>query len=205
MPRALELLLTLILIALALPAFVIVALLLRVTEDEVFFCQSRVGKNGDLFTLYKFRTMRAGSSDLLLTSVDDCRISSLGRVLRAGHLDELPQLLNILQGRMSLIGPRPEVPLYIEQYPEELREIVLSVRPGLIGVNQLSSREEAMALNRIAEEERSEFYIQQILPLKIRRDVEYVLSKSLRGDLCLLLTTPYKLLHQFVSESKAKG
>jgi lipopolysaccharide/colanic/teichoic acid biosynthesis glycosyltransferase len=122
------------------PIFLLLALVIRIDSDgPVLFRQERVGKSGRRFWMYKFRTMQAAAApyDYSPLSADDPRITRLGRFLRRTSLDELPQLLNVVQGSMSLVGPRPEMPFIVEQYTPAQRQR-LQVKPGITGLWQLS-------------------------------------------------------------------
>ena len=123
-------------------AFIIIAPIIKVTDGgPIFYNAKRIGKSGKLFKMYKFRSMKVNAPDIRLADgstfngADDPRVTKVGRILRATSIDELPQLLNILNGTMSLIGPRPDPPDWIDKYPEDIR-VFLSVRPGLTGYCQ---------------------------------------------------------------------
>ncbi len=178
------------------PVFVLIALLIkRDSRGPVFFRQVRVGLCGDPFRIVKFRTMvvDAESQGHAVTPGDDARITRIGRMLRRYKLDELPQLINVLAGKMSLVGPRPEVPRYVRLYSEEQKR-VLTVRPGITGVSQLVFRDEEELLRGQSDVEA--IYVSQILPAKLRLDLEYVQLRSLRGDLSLLMRTLGALLRR---------
>jgi lipopolysaccharide/colanic/teichoic acid biosynthesis glycosyltransferase len=151
----------------------------------------RVGRDGQLFTLYKFRTMlvqaRGGPA---VTHASDSRITRLGAVLRRTRLDELPQLLNVLRGDMSLVGPRPEDPRFVALYDSAQRR-VLTVRPGLTGRAQLTFLDEAELLGHVDPERE---YIRVVLPRKLEIDLQYVDSQSLLLDLHLIWATVIVLL-----------
>jgi lipopolysaccharide/colanic/teichoic acid biosynthesis glycosyltransferase len=131
---------SLALLILGAPLFGLLALLITFDSGgPIFFKQERVGENGRLFKMFKFRTMRSNAApyDYSPCAPDDPRITRVGRFLRRTSLDELPQLVNVLQGKMSLVGPRPEMPFIVEQYSEDHRQR-LQVKPGLTGLWQLS-------------------------------------------------------------------
>ncbi len=116
------------------PVFFFISLWIKSdSSGPIFFRQERVGLGGDSFRIYKFRTMiiDAEKKGKQITVGADCRITNSGRFLRKYKLDELPQLLNVIKGEMSLVGPRPEVPRYVAEYSQEIRDIVLSVPPGI--------------------------------------------------------------------------
>jgi lipopolysaccharide/colanic/teichoic acid biosynthesis glycosyltransferase len=157
------------------------------SPGPVFFRQERVGQHGRLFHIHKFRSMRAGAAGLPLTVGADHRITRAGVFLRRTRLDELPQLIDVLQGRMSLVGPRPEVPRYVAHYPAHLRERVLSVRPGITDPASLEFLDEASLLARAADPERA--YIEQVLPIKLQHAVDYAQQASLATDVSVLWRT----------------
>jgi lipopolysaccharide/colanic/teichoic acid biosynthesis glycosyltransferase len=160
----------------------------------VLFRQQRVGRHGQLFSIYKFRTMTAApAATIELTVGSDRRITGAGQFLRHYKLDELPQLINVLQGAMSLVGPRPEVPRYVACYPPELRAIVLSVAPGITDWASILYREESVILGRAADPERA--YRETILPAKLDYYVRYVRERSFWTDLRIIFRTLAAIVH----------
>jgi lipopolysaccharide/colanic/teichoic acid biosynthesis glycosyltransferase len=175
-------------LALLLPFLLALALWIRLdSPGPVFYRQERVGRHGVPFRIHKFRTMKAGATGLPLTVGDDPRITRAGAWLRRTRLDELPQLIDVLAGSMSLVGPRPEVPRYVAHYPPALRERALSVRPGLTDPATLAFIDEAALLSNAADPERA--YIEVILPAKLQRAADYADSASLATDVALLWRT----------------
>ena len=173
---------------LLLPVLACVALWIKLdSPGPVFFRQQRVGRHGVPFLIHKFRTMRSGAEGLPLTVGDDPRITRAGRFLRRTRLDELPQFIDVLQGTMSLVGPRPEVPRYVALYPPALRDRALAVRPGLTDPASLAFIDEAALLAAAADPERE--YVERILPAKLQRAAEYAESASLATDLAVLART----------------
>lgn len=175
------------------PLLALVALLVKIdSAGPVLFTQQRVGRGFKPFRILKFRTMvvDAPRTGPAITFGEDPRISRVGRVLRRYKLDELPQLVNVLRGEMSLVGPRPEVPKYVDLYRSEFAT-VLAVRPGLTDVASLKYRNEASILGRAADAE--EEYVHRLLPDKIRLAQEYVRTASLRLDLLLIARTLARL------------
>jgi lipopolysaccharide/colanic/teichoic acid biosynthesis glycosyltransferase len=156
------------------------------SPGPALFRQTRVGRFGVPFTIHKFRTMRVEPGAAITVGADP-RITRAGAWLRATKLDELPQLWDVLRGAMSLVGPRPEVPRYVALYPVELREVVLSVRPGITDPSSLRFRNESELLAKAADPERE--YVEVVLPTKLRLAADYVRSASLMGDLRLILAT----------------
>lgn len=172
------------------PLFLLIAVLIKAeSSGPVFFRQERVGLHGRPFRIHKFRTMRADreSAGPLLTIGADPRITRVGRFLRRYKLDELPQLIDVLLGRMSLVGPRPEVPKYVALYPEEVHEKVLSVRPGITDWASIRFRDENALLGRAADPERA--YVEEVLPIKLRFYLEYVDTRSFLVDLRIIFAT----------------
>ena len=187
MKRGFDLVIASLALLLLWPLFVVVALAIKLeSPGPVFYRQQRVGRFGRLFRIHKFRTMRedADRVGLAITVAEDPRITRLGRRLRGRRLDELPQLIDVLQGSMSLVGPRPEVPRYVALYPEALRERVLAVRPGIADPASLAFRDEASLLARAADPERE--YVEVIMPAKLAGAVEYAARASLWTDLGVL-------------------
>jgi lipopolysaccharide/colanic/teichoic acid biosynthesis glycosyltransferase len=159
------------------------------SRGPVFFRQQRVGRGGAPFRIHKFRTMSADAPARgpELTVGADPRITRAGGFLRAAKLDELPQLLDVLAGTMSLVGPRPEVPRYVALYPAALREKVLSVRPGITDPASIAYRDESVLLAAAGDPER--VYVEQVMPAKLRHAAEYVDRRSLLGDLRVIGAT----------------
>ena len=175
------------------PLFLLVALLIKLdSKGPVFFKQERMGKNFRPFWIYKFRSMvqDAPEKGALISVANDSRITRVGNVLRKMKIDELPQLINVLLGDMSLVGPRPEVRRYVELFRKDYEEI-LKVRPGITDLASLKYRDEATILSKAADPE--EEYRQRVLPEKIRLAKEYIPKSSLLFDLQLILRTLVKL------------
>jgi len=165
----------------------LVALWIRLdSPGPVFFRQERVGRHGKLFRIHKFRTMTVDAEQRgpRLTVGADARVTRVGRVLRANRLDELPQFFDVLAGDMSLVGPRPDVPRYVERWPADLRERVLAVRPGITDPASLTFRDEATLLARAADPERE--YMDVILPRKLALAADYADHASLWTDLAVI-------------------
>ncbi|GAA0427126.1 sugar transferase [Cocleimonas flava] len=172
------------------PFLLVIALIIKLKDGgNVLFKQVRVGKNGKHFDVLKFRTMVLDAEKLgnKVTTGDDPRITPIGRVLRKYKLDELPQLINVLKGEMSLVGPRPEVPEYVEFYPEETRSIVLSVPPGMTDKASIEFVNENDLLS--GSEDPVSDYKNKVLPIKLKYYVEYVKERSLWMDFKLIIKT----------------
>lgn len=175
------------------PLFGAVALVIKLdSEGPIFFRQKRIGKGFRPFWIYKFRTMIAGAPAALpLTVGADPRITRVGKFLRRSKIDELPQLFNILKGEMTLVGPRPEVPCYVEAFRHDYQEI-LSMRPGLTDLASLKYRDEEQLLGQSGHPE--EEYLRRVLPDKIRLGKEYIRHSSLLFDLSLIAKTLLKVI-----------
>ncbi len=161
------------------------------SPGPALFRQIRIGRGGAPFRILKFRTMavpNAGTNDgPQITVGADRRITTAGAILRRFKLDELPQLLNVLRGEMSLVGPRPEVPTYVELWPADVRAIVLSVRPGVTDPASLRYADEASILSGYPDPEAA--YRTIVMPDKLRLYVDYVRHATFLGDLAIILRT----------------
>jgi lipopolysaccharide/colanic/teichoic acid biosynthesis glycosyltransferase len=193
--RAFDLAASAVALLLLAPLLAVLALLVRLdSPGPVFFRQERVGRFGRTFRIHKFRTMVADAPQrgLALTVGADPRITRSGAWLRRTRLDELPQLIDVLLGRMSLVGPRPEVPRYVQHYPPALRERALAVRPGITDPSSLAFLDEAELLAAAADPERE--YIERILPRKLQAAADYAERASLWTDLQVIARTLRLLL-----------
>lgn len=177
------------------PVMVVIGILVkRDSEGPALFKQERVGRRGEPFILLKFRSMAAAPVPRgpLVTTATDTRITRIGSKLRATKLDELPQLINVARGEMSIVGPRPEVAKYVQMWSDEDRRIILSVRPGITDPATLHLRREEELLAEQADPEA--FYQQQLLPQKTRLYRDYVESRSFKADVVLILRTVSSVL-----------
>jgi lipopolysaccharide/colanic/teichoic acid biosynthesis glycosyltransferase len=169
------------------PLFALAALLILLTDGRpILFRHGRIGRNGERFLILKFRTMRTGSSGLALTTSKDGRVTKAGAWLRRLKIDELPQLVNVLRGEMSLIGPRPEAPEYVEFDDGRWRK-VLAVRPGITDLATLAFRNEEEILGPASDPDA--YYRSVILPEKLRLNISYQQSRTLVRDFKLLWMT----------------
>ena len=187
--RVFDVFLSLISLLLLLPVLIIVSILIDVTsKGTVFYRQERVGKNNKDFKIFKFRTMHANADKkgLLTVGGRDPRITSIGYYLRKYKVDELPQLINVLIGNMSLVGPRPEVRKYVNLYSEEHLK-VLSVKPGITDLASIKFRNENEILAH--QEEPNQYYIDVIMPTKIEINLEYIKERSFLKDVGVILKT----------------
>jgi lipopolysaccharide/colanic/teichoic acid biosynthesis glycosyltransferase len=172
------------------PLLLAIAVAIRLeSPGPAFFRQERIGRRGVPFRIHKFRTMRHDPlrGGPQITVGEDARITHVGAFLRRSKLDELPQLIDVLRGAMSLVGPRPEVARYVALYPAELRDVVLSVRPGITDLASIEYRDEAAALARAADPERE--YIEVVMPKKLALAALYVRTRTLGGDVRLIWRT----------------
>ncbi|SCL31903.1 Sugar transferase involved in LPS biosynthesis (colanic, teichoic acid) [Micromonospora pallida] len=174
------------------PLLLVIALAIRWEDGgPVLFRQERTGRRGRPFHIHKFRSMRAAPGPAVTSDGDD-RITRVGRLLRASKLDELPQLYDVLLGRMSLVGPRPEVRRYVDCWPSLARWRILSVRPGITDPASIAYRNESAELARTDRPE--DYYVAVVLPRKVELYVRYVETRSFLGDLLILARTVQAVL-----------
>ncbi len=176
------------------PILLVVAVWIKLdSKGSVFFRQQRVGLNGELFAIHKFRTMRENTEkESRLTIGADSRITRSGKFLRKFKLDELPQLIDVVVGKMSLVGPRPEVPEFMELYPVEQREKILSIRPGITDKASIEMVDENEILARY--EDARQAYIDIIMPKKAKYYLEYSDNVSVMGDIKIIFLTLKKIV-----------
>lgn len=192
--RMFDLVFAVIALLLTAPLFLIGSLLAKLqSEGPVFYKATRVGRGGINFGMYKFRTMVVNADRLggSLTTYKDERVTSIGRFLRWTKLDELPNLLNVVRGEMSLIGPRPEAPDYVKHYTETQKQ-VLQVKPGMTGPSQLANRDEEAQLKGHLDAEH--YYITELMPKKLALDLRYVATHRITTDIGWLLKTFWVVL-----------
>jgi lipopolysaccharide/colanic/teichoic acid biosynthesis glycosyltransferase len=184
--RVFDIAVSLAALILLVPVLAVIALLVKLSSPgPVLYRQRRVSRGGRLFQLFKFRTMVVGADRLApnVSASGDPRVTRVGSFLRRSYLDELPQLLNVLRGDMSLVGPRPETPEFVDLYtPEERR--VLTVRPGLAGPSTLAFMDEADLLARAPDP--VSFYETTVLHERVRADLAYLERRSIGYDIRLL-------------------
>jgi len=176
------------------PILLLVAILIKLdSHGPVFFRQNRVGLEGKVFKIHKFRSMYLNSINQgNLTIGIDNRITRLGKFLRKYKIDELPQLIDVLLGKMSLVGPRPEVQEFINFYPDVIKEKVLSVRPGITDIASILMIDENNTLGEHKDPRQA--YIDVILPIKLKCYVEYIDKKSIWLDIKIILLTIKKIV-----------
>jgi lipopolysaccharide/colanic/teichoic acid biosynthesis glycosyltransferase len=179
---------------LLLPMFLIFAIWIKLdSSGPVFFRQKRVGRFGKIFRIHKFRTMQVDAEKSgRLTVGNDSRVTRSGKFLRQYKLDELPQLIDVLIGKMSLVGPRPEVQEFIDCYSAEVRDKVLSVRPGITDRASIEMVDENEILSNYSDPRRA--YIEHILPLKQHYYMQYVEQHGLYTDILIVVDTLIKIL-----------
>lgn len=171
------------------PVFIFVALAIYFDDGgAVFFKQERVGLNKRIFEVIKFRTMKVLQHQGLNITVgnNDQRITKLGGILRRYKIDELPQLINVLKGEMSFVGPRPEVPRYVSLYNLEQQE-VFRVKPGITDFASIEFRNENELLASVSNPEK--YYIEEIMPIKLSLNIKYIKNQSLFLDIKLIIKT----------------
>ena len=171
------------------PLFIVLYVLIKTSsKGGAFYVQERIGKDGKPFGLYKLRTMRTGSDSegLLTIGEHDNRITRIGYLLRKTKIDELPQLLNVVKGEMSLVGPRPEVRKYVDLYTEEQRK-VLSVRPGITDYASIEYVNENEILSKTDDPDR--VYIEEVMPDKIKLNMKYLENYTIREYFKIIFLT----------------
>ena len=191
--RLLDIALSLVAIVLVVPLMLLIAVVLKFTAGEVIYRAPRVGRDGQLFTMLKFVTMSRDDSGPRVTGRNDMRITDVGRWLRATKLNELPQLVNVIKGEMSLVGPRPEDPRYADHYSPRHRQ-VLAVRPGLTSLAFLRFGDEEAFIARAGPVDVEAYYLQELPPQKLDIELDYVSTWSVRQDLRILAGTVLTML-----------
>tara|TARA_R110000868_G_scaffold311668_2_gene572626 strand:+ start:1154 stop:1747 length:594 start_codon:yes stop_codon:yes gene_type:complete len=176
------------------PVLCVIAIIIKLdSKGSVLFIQPRVGKNNKDFNIFKFRTMFVASdkSGLLTLGNRDSRITKVGFFLRRYKIDEFPQLINILMGTMSFVGPRPELRKYVNYYPPE-DLVVLSVKPGITGLASIEFRNEVELLK--AAQDPETYFIESIIPKKLKLNKIYIQKSSLWFDLKLIAMTVFRVI-----------
>ncbi len=194
MKRIFDFFVSLITMVILSPVFIVISLIIKTTsKGPVFYKQERVGLNGKIFKIWKFRTMFTGSdkAGLLTVGGRDNRITPTGYFLRKYKLDELPQLINVFTGEMSLVGPRPEVMKYVSMYDTEQRR-VLTVKPGITDYASIEYSNENEILGKAVDPEKE--YINTIMPAKLSLNLKYISEKSFITDLKILGATLVKIV-----------
>ena len=196
--RLFDIIVSLITLLLLLPLFILIAVLLRLTaEGEVFYFQERIGINNSMFKIWKFATMLKNSMNIgtgSITLQNDFRVTIIGKFLRKTKINELPQIINILKGDISLVGPRPLVTKTFEAYSEEIQEKIYKVKPGLTGIGSIVFRDEESIISSIKDEDPHEFYKRVIAPFKGELEMWYQDKCSFFLDLQLIFMTAWVIL-----------
>lgn len=192
MIRICDLILSGIAFIILLPFFMVISIILKFTgEGYVFYKQNRVGLNGKEFGLLKFATMLKDSPSMknaYITTTNDPRVLPFGKFLRKSKINELPQLLNILKGDISIVGPRPQVKDHLNMYPDVDREHILSIKPGLTGIASIFFRDEEVLISK-SELSPKEFYFQYIIPYKVKLELWYIDKASFNTYFKLIFLT----------------
>lgn len=196
MKRSFDIIVSFLGLTTLLPIFFIIGILIRLNEKgPILFKQKRVGKNGKLFIVYKFRSMTIieSSDSERFEPGNTSRITSIGKLLRDTKLDELPQLINVLKGDMSIVGPRPEVKKWVDVYSERWKYI-LTVRPGLTDNSSIKFRNEEILLSNSDDPEKT--YKEIILPMKLDMYETYIAKNSLFGDIKIIFSTIFSVIYK---------
>lgn len=181
-------------LAVTLPIFLYVIFLIKKeSPGPILYMAQRVGKNGRMFRMYKFRTMVVNADKIggPSTAADDPRLTKIGLFLKKYQLDELPQLINVFKGDMSVVGPRPEVKIYVDMMTGEEKSVILSVRPGITDLASLWNFHEAEILKGSADPEKT--YMEEIRPEKLRLQQKYVKTRSFWMDIKIIFKTVMKI------------
>jgi lipopolysaccharide/colanic/teichoic acid biosynthesis glycosyltransferase len=193
MARWLEVVISGLGIILSIPLLILAAVAITITAPgPVIFRQDRVGRHGQIFVLYKLRTMRTGHDGPQVTATGDERVTWVGRILRRTKVDELPELWNVLKGDMALVGPRPEVPRYVD-LEDHRWKFVLSSRPGITDPMTLRLRNEEGLLGDVKGNYES-FYINNLLPFKLQGYIDYLHNRSWWSDIKVLCRTVFVIV-----------
>jgi len=176
------------------PLFLIAAILIKLSSPgPIFYCGERIGRGEKPFRIFKFRTMVVDAEKLggSSTAGDDPRLTKIGKFLKKFQLDEVSQLINVLRGEMSLVGPRPEVKMYVDIMTNEERSVILSIKPGMTDLASLYNFHEGEVLRGAADPEKA--YLEKVRPEKIKLQMEYVKERSFFGDIKIILQTVAKI------------
>ena len=196
--RLLDVIVSIIALTLLLPLFIPIIILLRITaEGEVFYFQERIGLKNSRFQIWKFATMLKNSMNMgtgSITLQNDFRVTPIGKFLRKTKINELPQIINILKGDISLVGPRPLVTKTFSAYTEEIQSKIYNVKPGLTGIGSIVFRDEESLISAVKDEDPHEFYKRVIAPYKGELEMWYQSHKSFILDLQLIFMTAWVIL-----------
>ena len=196
--RLVDVIVSIIALTLLLPLFIPIIILLRITaEGEVFYFQERIGLKNSRFQIWKFATMLKNSMNMgtgSITLQNDFRVTTIGKFLRKTKINELPQIINILKGDISLVGPRPLVTKTFSAYTEEVQSKIYKVKPGLTGIGSIVFRDEESLISEVKDEDPHEFYKRVIAPYKGELEMWYQKNKSFFLDLQLIFMTAWVIL-----------
>tara|TARA_Y100000768_G_scaffold303546_1_gene237452 strand:- start:681 stop:1382 length:702 start_codon:yes stop_codon:yes gene_type:complete len=196
--RLLDISLSLITLILLSPIFLIIIIILKFTaEGEVLYFQERIGKNNSRFFIWKFATMLKNSINIgtgSITLQNDFRVTKFGKILRKTKINELPQIINILKGDISLVGPRPLVQSTFSAYSKEIQSLIYNVKPGLTGIGSIVFRNEESIISNISDEDPHSFYKRIIAPYKGQLEIWYQKNRSFLLDLKLIFLTAWVIL-----------
>ena len=196
--RLLDIIVSIVALTLLLPLFIPIIILLRITaEGEVFYFQERIGLKNSRFQIWKFATMLKNSMNMgtgSITLQNDFRVTPIGKFLRKTKINELPQIINILKGDISLVGPRPLVTKTFSAYTEEIQAKIYNVKPGLTGIGSIVFRDEESLISGVKDEDPHEFYKRVIAPYKGELEMWYQKNKSFFLDLQLIFMTAWVIL-----------
>jgi len=194
--RTLDLLVSGFGLMLLLPFFLLIGLIFKLTsKGPIFYLQQRVGKGGKLFKLFKFRTMRvdADKQTAITVGARDPRITTVGYYLRKYKIDELPQLINVFMGNMSLVGPRPELKKFVDLYNVEQAKVI-SVKPGITDYASIEFRNENELLE--GKPDPIDYYVREIMPAKLTLNLQYIKKQSLWTDLKIITSTIWLIFRE---------
>ncbi len=198
--RVFDFLLALILLVLISPILIPVMIGLKLTgEGYIWYFQKRVGLHNKTFDIWKFATMLKDSPNMaggIITTKEDPRITPMGGFLRASKINELPQLINVLRGEMSFVGPRPVMPKSFKAYPDEVKKLIYNVKPGITGIGSIIFRDEEGLMTKVKQrgDDPWAFYENEIYPYKGQVELWYQKHQSLRTDLAILFLTAWVIL-----------
>ncbi len=182
---------------LLLPVFIPLIIALKLTgEGEVFYFQKRIGKNSKYFDIWKFATMLKDSPNIgtgMITVRNDPRLTPLGAFLRKTKINEIPQLINVIKGNMSIVGPRPTVEKHANAYGNEIRDKIYSIKPGITGIGSILFRDEEVFLSKY-EGDPFEYYKNVLIPYKAKVELWYLKHRSFLTDLKIILLTAWVIL-----------
>jgi len=195
--RILDLLISIVALIIFLPLFLLVMIILRFTgEGEVFYFQERIGYPNKFFNIWKFATMLKISPTIgtnEITIRDDYRVLKFGKILRKTKINELPQIINVIKGDMSIVGPRPTVKKHYEAYPEDVRKKIYSIKPGITGIGSIIFRDEEDLISN-SDMDPLEYYENTIIPYKTKLEFWYLQNRSMFVDIMIILLTAWVII-----------